>query len=70
MVNAIQKKVLETTSESAQEAEHEWKGQAKSRDLKSLSAAPAINVKPVIGGMQIDVRYITEAHERYQLARS
>jgi small-conductance mechanosensitive channel len=67
VVNAIQKKVLETTSESAQEAEHEWKGQAKSRDLKSLSAAPAINVKPVIGGVQIDVRYITRAHERYQL---
>jgi hypothetical protein len=58
---------LETTSESAQQAEHEWQGQAKSRDLKSLSAAPAINVKPVIGGTQIDVRYITQAHERYQL---
>ena len=70
VVNAIQKKVLETTSESAQEAEQEWKGQAKSRDLKSLSAAPAINVKPVIGGVQIDVRYITRAHERYQLRRS
>jgi small-conductance mechanosensitive channel len=67
IVNAIQKKVLETTSESAQQAEHEWQGQAKSRDLKSLSAAPAINVKPVIGGVQIDVRYITQAHERYQL---
>jgi small-conductance mechanosensitive channel len=67
IVDAIQKKVLETTSESAQQAEHEWQGQAKSRDLKSLSAAPAINVKPVIGGTQIDVRYITQAHERYQL---
>jgi small-conductance mechanosensitive channel len=67
IVDAIQKKVLETTSESAQQAEHEWQGQARSRDLKSLSAAPAINVKPVIGGTQIDVRYITQAHDRYQL---
>ena len=67
IVDAIQKKVLETTAESAQQAEHEWKGQAKSRDLKSLSAAPAINVKPVIGGIQVDIRYITRAHERYQL---
>jgi small-conductance mechanosensitive channel len=67
VVDAIQKKVLETTSESATQAEREWQGQAKSRDLKSLSAAPAINVKPVIGGVQVDVRYITRAHERYQL---
>jgi small-conductance mechanosensitive channel len=67
IVDAIQKKVVETTFESAQQAEHEWQGQATSRDLKSLSAAPAINVKPVIGGVQIDVRYIARAHERYQL---
>jgi small-conductance mechanosensitive channel len=67
VVDAIQKKVLEATSDSAREAEREWQGQAKSRDLKSLSAAPAINVKPVVGGVQVDVRYITRAHERYQL---
>jgi len=35
--------------------------------MSSLSAAPAINVKPVIGGIEIAVRYITRAHERYQL---
>jgi small-conductance mechanosensitive channel len=67
IVGAIQKKVLEATSDSATQAEREWQGQAKSRDLKSLSAAPAINIKPVIGGIQVDVRYITRAHERYQI---
>lgn len=25
------------------------------------------NVKPVIGGIELDVRYITRANERYQL---
>jgi hypothetical protein len=35
--------------------------------MSGLSAAPAINVKPVIGGTEIAVRYITSAHERYQL---
>jgi small-conductance mechanosensitive channel len=67
VVDAIQKKVMETTADSASQAEREWQGQAKSRDLKSLSAAPAINVKPVIGGVQIDIRYIVRAHERYQV---
>lgn len=67
VVDAIQKSVLEATSEGATEAEREWKGQARSRDLASLSAAPSINIKPVIGGVEIAVRYITRAHERYQL---
>jgi small-conductance mechanosensitive channel len=67
IIDAIQKKVLEATAESGRQAEREWQGAARSRDLSSLSAAPAINVKPVIGGVEIAVRYITSAHERYQL---
>jgi hypothetical protein len=35
--------------------------------MVALSAAPAINVKPVAGGIEIAVRYITRANERYQL---
>jgi small-conductance mechanosensitive channel len=67
IVDAIQKKVLEVTSEGARQAEQEWKMAAHSRDMSSLSATPAINVKPVIGGVEIAVRYITRANERYQL---
>jgi len=67
IVDAIQKKVLEATSEGARQAEQEWKIAARSRDMSALSAAPAINVKPVIGGVEIAVRYITRANERYQL---
>jgi hypothetical protein len=29
--------------------------------------APAVNVKPVIGGVELAVRYVTRANERYQL---
>ena len=67
IVDAIQKKVVEATAESARQAEQEWQGAARSRDMKALSAAPAINVKPVVGGIEIVVRYITRANERYQL---
>jgi hypothetical protein len=63
-VDAIQKKVTEATAESARQAEQEWRSAAKARDMNALSAAPAINVKPVIGGTQISVRYITRANER------
>ncbi len=67
VIDAIQKKVAEATTESAKQAEQEWKNAASSRQMSALSAAPAINVKPVIGGVEIAVRYITRASERYQL---
>jgi small-conductance mechanosensitive channel len=67
IVDAIQKKVVEATAESGRKAEQEWRGAARSGDMGSLSAAPSINVKPVIGGTEIAVRYITQAHERSQL---
>jgi len=67
IVEAIQKAVLEATAESAGQAEKEWQNAAHSRSMRALSAAPAINVKPASGGVEIAVRYITRANERYQL---
>jgi small-conductance mechanosensitive channel len=66
IVDSIQKKVLEITAAGAQQAEREWQGAAKSRDMSSRSAAPAINIRPVIGGIELAVRYVTRANERYQ----
>jgi small-conductance mechanosensitive channel len=66
-VDAIQKKVQETTADSARQAEEEWKRSAGTRDMLTLSAAPAMTVQPVIGGTQISVRYITKASERSQI---
>ncbi len=67
IVEAIQKKVVEATSEGVRQAEEEWKGATKSKNMTAHSAAPAINVKPVVGGTEISVRYITRATERFQL---
>jgi len=67
IVDAIQKAVLEATAESAGQAEKEWQHSAHSRSVGTLSAAPAINLKPVSGGVEIAVRYITRASERYEM---
>jgi hypothetical protein len=67
IVDALQKAVVEATSQSAGEAEKEWKNAAHSRNVGGLSAAPAINLKPVGGGVEIAVRYITRASERYAM---
>jgi small-conductance mechanosensitive channel len=67
MVDAIQKKVLEATQESMKEAEDEWRKATNSQEMSGFSAAPAISVKPVVGGIELGVRYITRANERYML---
>jgi small-conductance mechanosensitive channel len=67
IVAAIQEKVTESTAAGSQEAEAEWKQASGARNQTAMTAAPAINVKPVVGGVEISVRYITRANERYQL---
>jgi len=67
IVAAIQKKVSESTAASARDAEAEWKQAAGDRNGVQMTAAPAINVKPVVGGVEISVRYITSANERHLL---
>src|SRR5262249_51113144 len=67
MVEAIHKQVTEATRHSAEEAARELKGSAGSRDMSAFSVEPAIGVKPVVGGIEVGVRYITRANERYQL---
>jgi small-conductance mechanosensitive channel len=67
IVEAIRKKVEQETSQSAQQAEQEWRRAASSREMSGFSAAPAISVKPVLGGVEVAVRYITRANERFTL---
>jgi small-conductance mechanosensitive channel len=67
VIAAIQKKVLEATAETAKLAEKEWQSIARRDANVQMSAGPAINMKPVAGGVEIDVRYITRANERYVL---
>lgn len=67
MVQEIQKKVSEATKEGAKQAEQEWRSATRSREMSSFSVDPAISIKPVVGGVEVAVRYITRANERYQL---
>jgi hypothetical protein len=67
VVETLQKHVEEATAESAKLAEQEWKGAGKSPGSGAVTAAPGITIKPVIGGVEMTVRYITHAAERYQV---
>jgi small-conductance mechanosensitive channel len=67
IVDAITKQVTELTAKSAREAEHEWQRAVPARPDKVFLGTPGINVKPVVGGVEIAVRYITRANERFVL---
>lgn len=67
LVDALHKKVVEATRETVQQAEQEWRSTTTSRELGGLSADPAISVKPVVGGIEVAVRYVTRANDRYTL---
>jgi small-conductance mechanosensitive channel len=67
LVDVLHQKVIEATRETVEQAEKEWKSATTSRELSGLSAAPAISVKPVAGGIEVAVRYVTRANDRYTL---
>jgi small-conductance mechanosensitive channel len=63
LVEAIQRLVEEETRANAAQAEKEWQKSAGYR--KSLTAAPAIHLRPTAAGVEMQIRYITSANERY-----
>ena len=65
IVEAITLKVGEATAESARLAEQEWQRAVPASRGKVFSGTPGVNVKPVVGGVEISVRYITRANERF-----
>ena len=67
MIESIQKRVLEATHEHAEQAARELKSAAGTRDIGLFSAEPSVNLRPVLGGIELSVRYITQANQRYQL---
>jgi small-conductance mechanosensitive channel len=65
MMEAVQKVVEEQTHADAAVAGKEWERSVSSYKVKALSPAPAIQLKPTPSGVEMKVRYVTSAHERY-----
>jgi hypothetical protein len=67
IADAIHKEVLAATQETALEAEQEWRRAVRSQRETTFSAAPGIMIRPAPGGVEVAVRYVTRASERYKL---
>ena len=57
--------VVKDTETNAQAAEQEWQKAAGKYRMQAVSAAPAINLRPTAAGIEVHVRYITRAAERF-----
>jgi hypothetical protein len=64
---SLRAEVEAATAESAQQAEVEWKGSRRAPQFATLTAAPAVNLRPIPGGAEITVRYVTRLGERAAL---
>jgi small-conductance mechanosensitive channel len=67
IVDAITKQVAEATADSARQAEQEWQRAVPAQRGKVFSGTPGVSVKPTVGGVEIAIRYITRANERFLL---
>ena len=65
ILDAIQKLATTATEANARMAEEEWQRATHREHMHSVSAAPAINLRPTSSGVEVHVRYITRAQERY-----
>ena len=67
IADAIHKEVLAATQETALQAEKEWRRAVRSQRETTFSAAPGIMIRPATGGVEVAIRYVTRASDRYKL---
>lgn len=65
LVERIRDAVKEETKENARIAEHEWKRGTRDDGLSRFSAEPVVNLRPSGSGLDIHVRFVTRASERF-----
>ncbi|HEV2213841.1 MAG TPA: mechanosensitive ion channel family protein, partial [Terracidiphilus sp.] len=67
VVEGIHELALEETERNAREAEKEWKRGTRGEGLNRFSATPAVDLRPTGSGVEVDIRYVTRASERFDL---
>ena len=67
IIEQIQNLVAQETEPYARDAEQEWQRVTQGYGVQSFSAAPAVTVRPTTQGLEVLVRYITRANERFAL---
>jgi len=65
VISAIQSMIVKETETDTRSAEQEWKQATTRYRVHAVSAEPAVNLRPTGAGVEVHVRYITRASDRY-----
>lgn len=66
LAEQIRLAVAEETKQDAAGAEQEWKRSARQNGLSQFSAETSVNLRPSGAGVDLLVRYVTRANDRYE----
>jgi small-conductance mechanosensitive channel len=66
-VEAIHTSVLKETEKGAGLAEEEWQKTTHHNGLSQFTAAPSVDLRPAGGGVDLVIRYVTRAADRFDM---
>jgi small-conductance mechanosensitive channel len=64
---AIESVVAKQTEQDTKLAEAEWQSSGKVHGLSQFSAAPSVDLRPAASGIDVLVRYVTRAADRFEM---
>jgi small-conductance mechanosensitive channel len=67
VIEAIRTAVQQETDKNAKLAEEEWQRATKQRGLSHFSAEPSVDMRPAAAGVDVIVRYVTRATDRFDM---
>jgi small-conductance mechanosensitive channel len=67
LMERIQKAVLDETADNSRRAEEEWRRGTQGEGLSRFSAAPVVNLRPTGSSIELQIRFVTAASERFDL---
>jgi small-conductance mechanosensitive channel len=66
-IEAIHNTVLKQTERDAKLAEQEWQSTTRENGLSQFKATPSVDMRPAASGVDIVVRYVIRAGERFEM---
>ena len=67
VIELIYQAVVKETEQGARQAEEEWKHVTRKHELSRFSAEPTVSLRPGAFGIEIVVRYVTRASDRFEV---
>jgi len=67
IADTLYQEVVNATTDSSKQAEQEWKTSAPTRRGPQISGTPGLSIRPAVGGVEVAVRYVTRASDRFNI---